>query len=563
MKTLKKTGAILLVQCLEAQGVEFIFGVPGAKIDSVYDALNDSSIRLIHCRHEQNAAFMAASYGRITGKPGVVLVTSGPGVSNLATGLLTATTEGDPVVALGGNVSRALHLKSSHQGCDNVGLLKAATKLSVEIESDTSISETLIQAFRESLAPRRGAVFISLPQDIIASPTDVEPLESPPPVLMGEAPIELQQVLLDLLTRAKRPVILLGQGASEPTCTQALRAFLKRVKIPVVCTFQGAGVVSRDLIDRFFGRIGLFKNQPGDQVLDQADLLITVGFNPVEYDPEIWNTQNQKAIVHIDCLPAQVRSGYSPSLELLGDMSKTLMRLTSNIESTLAASQLNQPYSKALCALHAALHQQLDQIHKTKNADPTTTRIHPLDFIHHLRSAIDDQTRVISDVGSHYMWLGRYFLSYEPHHLLFSNGQQTLGVALPWAMASLLAEPHKRVISISGDGGFLFSGVELETAVREHLPVLHFVWDDGSYNMVREQQLMKYHRDSGVKLGPVDFALFAQSLGATGWVLERADQIPDLLTRAQAISGPVLVHVKIDYQDNPQLFKTLHESINH
>lgn len=566
MKILKKkkhTGAQLLVECLEAHGVKYVFGIPGAKIDSVFDALVDSKIQLIHCRHEQNAAFMAGAYGRITGQPGVVLVTSGPGVSNLATGLLTATTEGDPIVAFGGNVKRSMALKESHQAANNAKLLEAATKFSIEINTPENIPEAVANAFRISKKPRAGATFISLPQDIVSNETAIKANPVTPDLSLGAAKDSLITQTLALLKKSKLPVLLLGQEASRPDCTQAIRALLQEIPIPVVGTYQAAGVISRELRDTcFFGRVGLFKNQPGDLLLDAADLVITIGYNPAEYDPEIWNTgkaAQSRPLIHLDYLPSNLHTTYLPAVELVGDIPDTLTHLQTALRSAFAKkAQDHWVANPALVKIKAKITALKKAQHRSKSK---TGKIHPLDFIEQLSASIDDNTRVISDIGSHYMWLARYLYSYEPHHLLFSNGQQTLGVSLPWAMASLLAEPKKTVISISGDGGFLFSGVELETAVREKLKVIHFVWDDQSYNMVGEQQVMKYKRDSGVHFGPVDFVQFAESLGAKGFHLKKAEDLPALLKKIHKIQGPVVIQVPINYADNPTLFKDLNANI--
>lgn len=544
------TGAQLLVKCLEKQGVKYIFGIPGAKIDAVFDALVDSSIQVIVCRHEQNAAFMAGAYGRLTGKPGVVLVTSGPGVANLVTGLLTATTEGDPIVAIGGNVERSMALKQSHQSSDNIKIISAASKYCVEVNIPASIPEVVANAFRCATLPRQGAAFISLPQDILLEHTDA-PIIEPCTIQFNAAPIEQLQAVADKINQAQLPVLLLGLEASRPENTTAIRQLLKHTKLAVVSTYQAAGVISRELLPCFFGRVGLFKNQPGDQLLDSADLIIAIGFNPIEYDPEIWNPNNKKNIVSIDYIPAQLRLGFTPQHELLGNIAKTLKELMLLLEVNTSLRNFQR-----IQTLQETLEQQIKGEHKK-----TESKIHPLDFIQSLRNAINDNTTIISDIGSHYIWLARYLFSYAPHHLLFSNGQQTLGVALPWAIATTLVRPKQQVISISGDGGFLFSAMELETAVRLKANFTHFVWCDGYYDMVLEQQIMKYNRKSAVEFGMLDVMQFAQSFGAHGIRMETVEQLPGILQQAAMNIGPTIVEVPIDYSDNFALFPTLAQHI--
>ncbi len=536
-------GAKLLVKCLEAQGVKRIFGIPGAKIDAVFDALEDSAIELIVCRHEQNAAFMAASHGRLTGEPGVVLVTSGPGVANLTTGLLTATTEGDAVVAIGGNVSREMKLKGSHQNVDNAKLLEAVTKSSVEVAHANAIPEAIANAFRLAKTPHRGACFISLPQDVGLEETQAEVITVNPHVSVSVANNDNIAALSQLINHSDAPVLLLGEESSTPQNTQAIRALIAKTQIPVVGTYQAAGVVSRELVHCFAGRVGLFKNQPGDKLLAQASLVVTIGFNPVEYDPEVWNASNQIPIVHIHETPARFRQGYQPQYELIGDIESNILKLNEALNARNGNEQVK--------GYHQALMQTI-----ASGQDKTGTPVHPLRFIYELREHVTDDTLVLCDIGSVYMWMARYFLSYEPHHLLFSNGQQTLGVALPWAIGAALSYPDKKIISISGDGGFLFSAMELETAVRENCHFIHFIWRDGSYNMVKEQEVMKYQRKSGVDLGKIDIPDFARSFGAVGYNLESADDFKKLVLEAESQTVPVLINVDIDYSDNPQLVET-------
>ncbi|OGT56465.1 MAG: hypothetical protein A3F43_00030 [Gammaproteobacteria bacterium RIFCSPHIGHO2_12_FULL_42_10] len=312
-----------------------------------------------------------------------------------------------------------------------------------------------------------------------------------------------------------------------------IRELLCHHPLPTIGTYQAAGVISHDLEKYFIGRIGLFKNQPGDQILDLADVIITIGYNPVEYDPEIWNSYQTKKIIHINYMPANIRNTYAPTLEVIGNIAL-------NIEKIIL--QLNPSSAFTLPeAIQKIQRINLEKIQAGKNhAGP---RIHPLRFINDLRTLLSDEDTVISDIGSHYIWLARYFYSYEPHHLLFSNGQQTLGVALPWAIAARLAKSKGRIISISGDGGFLFSAAELETAVREKIPLVHCVWCDGTYNMVLEQERIKYHRDSAVHFGAVDIVKFAESFGAHGFKVTHADQLIPILKQAIGINS-ALTHIK-------------------
>lgn len=541
--------AQLVVRCLEQADVQYVFGVPGAKIDAVFDALHDSPIRLILCRHEQNAVFMAGAYGRITGKPGVVLVTSGPGVANLATGLLTATSEGDPIVAIGGAVPRRMRLRDVHQNADNAKLLDEVTKSSVEISRPNTIPEVMANAFREAQTQRQGACFISIPQDVLSLEVTNTPVNNIQPTVYGRASLSLTEQAADLINQAKLPVVLLGQDASKDGNVAAIRDFLRHCQLPFVVTYQAAGVNSRDLLPSYIGRIGLFKNQPGDDLLDRADVIIAIGFHPIEYPPEVWHANKHAKIINVAYHPEQLYDHFQPTIELIGDVAKTTTSLMQAI-----TPRADVRHSAFVATLNKQL---LDIIRSGENYNNTQLEqrgIHPLQFIHDLRATLNDDDYVIGDIGSVYMWLARYYLCFEPRHLLFSNGQQTLGVALPWAMATRLIHPDKKIVSISGDGGFLYSAMELETAVREKLNFVHCVWTDGAYDMVLQQELLKYNRTSGVNLGKVDVVQFAESFGAAGFRVESPDQFVPILIEAFKINSPVLIDIPIDYSDNKALF---------
>lgn len=543
------TGAELVVDCLIRQGVKYIFGIPGAKIDAVYDVLKDRGPELIVCRHEQNAAFMAAAVGRITCKPGVVLVTSGPGASNLATGIVTANVENDPIVALVGAVPRADRLKRTHQSMDNAALFQPISKFSAEVVDPKNVAEVVTNAFRAAESTQAGASVVSFPQDVMAAKTPgsaLGPLESPKLGMASEASID---EAVEALKNAKMPVILAGMRANRFSVVAAVRSLLRKISFPVVETFQAAGLIPRDMEEHFFGRIGLFRNQPGDLVLEKADVILTIGYDAVEYDPKFWNNSGQRKIIHLDEVRADIDYYYQPSIELVGDIPATVHRIEEKL------TRLNMT-SESL--------DYLDQMRKRLDARDEPPKqmkehlIHPLCLIHTLRDLISDDTTVTCDVGSHYIWMARHFRSYEPKTLLFSNGMQTLGVALPWAMAASLVHGRAKTISMSGDGGFLFSAMELETAVRLKLPIVHIVWRDGKYDMVAFQQQLKYKRTSGVDFGKIDVVKYAEAFGAIGLRVNRPEELESVLRRALDVPDvPVIVDVPVDYSGNVELGKSL------
>ena len=323
--------------------------------------------------------------------------------------------------------------------------------------------------------------------------------------------------------------------------------------MPVVCTYQGAGVVPRDLVPCFAGRIGLTHNQPGDQVLDAADVVVTIGFNPIEYDPVLWNRGKKRTLIHIDSTPAEMDIDYWPALELIGDTAATIAALADALAPQAALKDM---------AEFGSAGRVLEEL-KRQGSQCNGSPVHPLRLIHELQEMLPDEATVLCDVGSLYMWMSRYFFSFQPRHFLTSNGQQTLGVALPWAIAASLVRPGKPILSMSGDGGFLFSAQELETAVRLRSNFVHLVWNDGFYDMVKIQQDPKYGRHTAVELGPVDVVKYAEAFGATGMRIHGPGEIAPTLRKAFETPGPVLIDVPVDYRDNPGLFQIVQDTAVH
>jgi acetolactate synthase-1/2/3 large subunit len=546
-----QTGAELLVRSLEAQGVKYVFGIPGAKIDKVFDTLLDSKIKTVVCRHEQNAAFIAGGIGRMTGKAGVALVTSGPGCSNLVTGLATANSEGDPVVAIGGAVTISNRLKQIHQSMDTVSLFRPITKFSAEIDSPDSVSEVVANAFRAAESGRPGAAFISAPQDIMTAEADGDVLTPAAPEMLGPADSKTIATAAALINGAERPVLMLGLLASQPRAAEAVHILLAKTRLPVVCTYQGAGLVPRELFESFGGRVGLFHNQPADKLLDAADVVVAVGYNPIEYEPGLWNKGRKRHLIHIDAVPADIDKDYRPQLELIGDIAATLEALAAQVEPK------NSSVDAKLFDDIARDRREFAERAAALNGIP----IHPMRLVHELQNLLGNDMTLCLDMGSFHIWIARHLYSFRARQVLITNGQQTLGVGLPWAIAACLVRPSEKVMSISGDGGLLFSAGELETAVRLKCNLVHLVWIDGSYDMVGIQEMAKYGRLSGVNFGPVDVARFAESFGAKGLKIESPDQIGPTLKEALAMQGPVLIGIPVDYRDNHRLMEMVHPGV--
>jgi acetolactate synthase-1/2/3 large subunit len=543
-----------VVETLAAYGVRYIFGVPGAKIDSVYDALADGGPELVVCRHEQNAAFMAAAVGRLTGTPGVALVTSGPGTTNLATGLITATTEQDPMVAICGAVQRPDRLKRTHQSMDAVAALKPFTKYTGEVNDPDNVPEAIANAIRIALTPPRGAAAVVLPADVLAATTSAAIIAPSPVPALGPAPADRITQAVNLIRAAQRPVLFVGVRVGEPEPCAALRELLAVTDLPVVETFQAAGVVSRELEDHFVGRVGLFRNQPGDIVIGHADVLVTVGFDPVEYDPRLWNSDPARTLIHIDEVPADIDNHYQPALELRGDIAATLTELI----RPLTGLRLNDAVS-AHCATQRAALVNIDE--EARNRPQTGIGLNPAAVVLKIRDLIDDDATVACDVGSHYIYMARHFRVYRPRRLLFSDGQQTLGVALPWAMAAAMVRPGTPVVSVSGDGGFLFSAQELETATRLGLSFTHVIMRDNAYNMVAFQEQLKYGRTSGVQLGDYDIAHYAAAFGAKGVRVSGMTEFENAFKQSLTEPGVTIIDLLVDYSRNTELFAELHDGV--
>ncbi len=537
---------------LERLGFTHVFGIPGAKIDSVFEAVAASKkIKLVLCRHEQNAAFMAAAMGRMTGRAGLVLATSGPGVGNLATGLATATSEGDPVLAIGGEVPLDERVKSTHQSLDAIALLRPVTKYCSEVTTTEQLGELLGEALRAAESGRPGAAFLSLPRDVGLAPYQGNP-DQPfgRPITAGPgAPSEIQ-LAAEIVNSSSKPALFLGMQASDPRIAKSVSAFVTATGIPYVSTFQGPGSWFNEKSGSLFaGRVGLFKNQPGDVLLGESDCIITIGYEHLEYDPGIWNENADRKIVAIDAVPARQDVNFLPSAEIIGDIGASLDLLSSQLSPSIESSYLS---------LAGKAREEIDSI-VAGGSSRDEFPVHPLRIIHELAKAVTPETTVSLDVGSNYIWMNRYFHAGFPRQVLVSNGQQTLGVALPWAIAANLARPGRPVISISGDGGFMFSSTELETAVRIGAKFVHVLWDSSSYDLVAFQEQAHYGRTAGVQLGHVDIAKFAEAFGARGVNITAASQIADALQEGLASPLPFFISIPVDYSNNIELMQQVHD----
>ena len=546
--------AHIVVESLYNAGVRVAFGIPGAKVDAIFDTLADNpEIHLVICRHEQNAAMMAAAVGRITGIPGVCIATSGPGAGNLTTGLVTATTEGDPVVAIIGSVPRLLSTKHTHQSMKAVDILSPVSKTAINVDVEDQAAEVVLAAFRTASTSPKGSAVVSVPMDVAAGKSKIEafPSEAFTPPKFGAAPKVSLEKVVKMIENAKLPVLFLGMRASSARVVGAVRKLLAKFTVPTIETVQAAGAVAVELGHLLYGRVGLFHNQTGDRLLAKSDLVLTVGYDPTEYDANQWNPDGNLNIVHLDYQACDYGKYYRPRIELLGSLVENITYLTDQVKST------HDPNQSDFCK---GLAEDFIAWQKRSEVRRETGPVHPLHFISLLQQNVSKDITVISDVGTVYIWMMRFFFAYEPRRLLCSNGQQTLGVGLPWAIAaSLVQQPpcSQKVVSLSGDGGFMFSSQEMSTAVLQKCNITHFIWNDEAYNMVEFQEEMKYGRSSGIKLGGVDFVKLADSFGARGYRINDSSEVERVMKDALAFEGVSLVDVKIDYSGVSELAKQL------
>ncbi|WP_295731859.1 acetolactate synthase AlsS [uncultured Limosilactobacillus sp.] len=554
----KKTyGADIVVDSLRKHHIDYVFGIPGAKIDRLFEAIDNGPAdnpQLIVTRHEQNAIFMAQAYARLTGKTGVTIATSGPGIGNLTTGLMTASAEGDAVLAIGGQVQRKDLHRATHQSAPATMMMAPITNYSAEIEDPENISEIMANAFEASQGPRHGGAFVSLPQDVDDALVSQKPLPYYNGAQAGPASQHSLNQLATLISQAKLPVLLVGLRGADDRTAAALRKLMKNYHLPVVETYQAAGLVPRELENvSYFGRVGLFRNQVGDRLLSSSDLVVTIGYDPIEYEPRNWNKEGHLRIVDCDTTAAQIDNNFQPEMQLVGDLAESL----NNLNQLLSGYRLPEEATRRLAQFRKELIDE-DQIDHPSTNGKTS---HPLSIVAALQKQVNDDTIVTVDVGSHYIWMARHFRCYKPRHLLMSNGMQTLGVALPWAMVAAMLHPEHKVLAVCGDGGFLYSGAELATAVAHHLNLVMVVWNDGGhYDMVRFQEELKYDQPAGVKFGEVDIVKYAESFGATGLRVNQPADLSKVLKQAFATAGPVVVDVPVDYRHNKELATHLVDS---
>lgn len=543
MTTKQTTSAAqLLVQCLENEGVEYIFGIPGEENIAVMDALLDSPIKFILTRHEQAAAFMADVYGRLTGKAGVCMSTLGPGATNLVTGVADGNMDRAPMVAIAGQGSTTRMHKESHQILDLVNLFEPITKYSTQIRMPEIVPEVVRKAFKFAQAEKPGAAFIDFPENI----ADMD-VGSAVPLKVQSAPVPCAargkcKQAAEIIANAEVPIILAGNGVIRHDASEALIEFAENINAPVATTFMAKGVIpSSHYLS--LGTVGLKAHDLVAFGIDEADLVICIGYDMVEYDPAYWNLNHDKKIIHIDGSPAEVDTNYIVEAGVIGNLKDSMARIGAQCECDPS------PAMKKLCK----------KISKELNAhaEDFAYPIKPQKIIYDIRQCLEPEDVVISDVGAHKMWMARMFQAERPNTCIISNGFASMGIALPGAIAAKLVYPDRNILAVCGDGGFMMNNQEVETAVRLGLNITILMFNDNKLGLIEWHQLREYGRKSNVDVGNPDFIKFAESFGAKGYKVEKAEDLQSVLTTAMNDGCVSLVDCPVDYSENMKLTERL------
>ena len=542
------TAAEVLVKCLEKEGVEYVFGIPGEENLDMMNALKKSNIRVIVVRHEQGAAFMADMYGRLTGKAGVCFSTLGPGAANLITGTADANSDGAPVIAITGQVgTERMHL-TSHQYLDLVELFAPITKRSKQIVNPDSVNEIIRIAFKYAESEKPGACHIDLP-------TNVAKMKVTPG--LAEIPIDKQVYSKEyasfssidqaaaLIYKAKRPVILVGHSAVRNHAGEALTSFADELKIPVVNTMMAKGIVPYKNKYSMW-TIGIPQKDYQNKILDMADLVIAVGYDIVEFAPGKWNENGKHKIIHIDQRPAHINMLYQPQVQVIGDISYSLQQI----------QYRSDPKEEPTEILNLKKEMVLEY---ESFANDTSFPMKPQKILYDVRKFMGEDDIVISDVGAHKMWIAREYNCYKPNTCIISNGFATMGIAVPGAVAAKLINMDRKVLAISGDGGFMMNSQEYETALREGAPIVTLIFSDASYGLIKWKQIDHFGKNCFVDFTNPDFVKYAESMHAKGYRVEKAEDLIPILEDAFKQTVPCIIDCPVDYSENTKLSEYLHE----
>ncbi len=529
--------AELLVRCLENEKVEYIFGIPGEENIDVMDALLDSTIKFVTTHHEQGAAFMADVYGRLTGRAGVCMATLGPGATNLITGVADANMDRAPVVAIAGQGATTRLHKESHQILDLVSMFQPITKYSTQILDPAIVPEIVRKAFKVAQTEKPGATFIDFPENIAEMQVDKAPIKVQTSYT-SQAPERKIGEAARLIGEAKAPMILAGNGVIRQGAADALVSFAQALRIPVANTFMAKGVMpfTNELS---LGTIGLKARDLPWFAFEKADVVICIGYDMVEYHPDMWNPDGDKTIVHIDALPAEVDEHYIVAVGVLGDIASSLRALALH-----AKPQREAPFRAVRKAVEAD---------RAQYANDTGFPVKPQKIVWDLREVLGPDDIAISDVGAHKMWMSRMYRAERPNTCIISNGFAAMGIAVPGAIAAKLAYPDRKVVAVTGDAGFMMNSQEIETALRLKTPMVVLIWNDSEYGLITWHQLRHFGRPSHIGFKNPDFVKYAESFGAKGYRVERAEDLLPTLRTALAEDTVVIIDCPVDYSENMKL----------
>ncbi|HEY2967120.1 MAG TPA: acetolactate synthase large subunit [Casimicrobiaceae bacterium] len=535
------TAAQLFVKCLENEGVEYIFGIPGEENIDIMDALLDSSIKFVTTHHEQGAAFMADVYGRLTGRAGVCMSTLGPGATNLITGVADANMDRAPIVAIAGQGATTRLHKESHQILDLVNLFAPITKYSTQIREAEIVPEIVRKAFKVAQTEKPGGAFIDFPENIAELKFSGKPIEVQKAYTSDTPDAKIEQAA-KIISDAKYPVILAGNGVVRQGAADALVTFAEVLRIPVANTFMAKGIIpfSNELS---LGTIGLKARDLPWFAFDKADVVICVGYDMVEYHPEMWNPNGDKTIVHIDALPAEVDAHYIVAMGALGDITSSLRGI-----ALKAKPQKSAPFK----ALRKAIFND-----RAGYASDDGFPVKPQKIVWDLREVLAPEDIAISDVGAHKMWMARMYRAERPNTCIISNGFAAMGIAVPGAIAAKLAYPERKIVAVTGDAGFMMNSQEIETALRMKTPFVVLIWNDAEYGLITWHQLRHFGRPSNISFKNPDFVKYAESFGAKGYRVERTQDLVPTLKKALADDTVVIIDCPVDYSENMKLTERL------
>lgn len=525
----------VFVECLEAEGVEYVFGIPGEETLDLNESLADSSIDFVPVRHEQGGAYMADAYGRLTGRAGVCLGTLGPGATNLVTAVADAFLDRAPLVALTGQADVERMHKESHQYIDLIGILKPIVKWNARVSSPEIVPEVVRKAFKVAESEKPGPTHLELPEDVMMRSLDAAPLPRLEPVQPEPGMRELQRAA-EIIDAAENPIVLAGNGAIRGHAGRALRAFVQVTGIPVAETFMAKGLLDYES-EYAAGTVGLQARDYEMAGFEDADVVIAVGYDLVEHAPEHWNPKGTKKIIVVDSVAAEIDEFYLPAVELIGDIAQVLARLATSCARASTSGDGAMPSGLRNVTLRA--------LNDAREDDHFPMR--PPRVLWDIRSALGREDILVSDVGLHKLWIGRMFPAHEPGTVLIANGLAGMGFALPTAIAAKLVYPQRRVVTVSGDGGFLMNFQELETAMRLKTPIVNVLWENGQFGSILWKQDKKFGRHFGVDFGNPDFVKLAEAFGMPAWRCGGPEEFRQRLDAALELEVPSLIVVPIDY----------------